>query len=93
MMRIEGGLSAHFLQPDGSSKPGTDWTVGLKRGGEIRQVMVRTYLDEGVSERTRSDTEYQGQTVLGYVSDLLAKGWTPEQGSPPQIVIRDPKAW
>jgi hypothetical protein len=92
MMRIEGGLSAHFLQPDGSSKPGTDWTVGLKRGGEIRQVMVRTYLDEGVSERTRSDTEYQGQTVLGYVSDLLAKGWAPEKGSPPQIVIRDPKA-
>jgi hypothetical protein len=90
MMRIEGGLSAHFFQPDGSSKPGTDWTVGLKRGDEIRRVMVRTYLDDGVSEGTRSDTEYQGQTVLGYVNDLLGNGWSPEQGSPPEIVIRDP---
>ncbi len=31
-MRVEDSLSAHFFQPDGSSRPGTDWSVGLQRG-------------------------------------------------------------
>jgi hypothetical protein len=89
-MRIEGALNAHFKQPDGTSRPGTDWAVGLKRGQEIHRVLVRAYLDAEMSARARADREYQGQTVLGYVSDLLAQGWTPDQGGNPTIVIRNP---
>ena len=80
LMRIEGALSANFFQADGSSRPGTDWAVGLKRGDTTYKVMVRAYLSDDVTKRARSDTHYQGQTVLGYVGDLLARGWTPERG-------------
>jgi hypothetical protein len=90
LMRIEGALSAHFLQPDGSSRPGTDWTVGLKRGESTYQVMVRAYLSEDMTQRAQADNEYQGQTVLGYISDLLEQGWTPEQGGELVIVIQNP---
>jgi hypothetical protein len=90
LMRIEGAMSAHFIRPDGSSRPGTDWTVGLKRGEDTYNVMVRAYLSEDMTKRARADTEYQGQTVLGYVGDLLGQGWTPDQGGELVIVIQNP---
>jgi hypothetical protein len=90
LTRIEGALDAHFVQPGGGSRPGTDWAVGLKRGEETHRVMVRTYFDAAMSRRARADREYQGQTVLGYVGDLLGQGWTPDKGAPAAIVIRNP---
>ena len=90
VMRIEGALSAHFFQPDGSSRPGTDWAVGLKRGENTYQVMVRAYLSEDITKRARADTEYQGQTVLGYINDLLAQGWTPDREDELVITIQNP---
>ena len=90
LMRIEGALSAHFLQPDGSSRPGTDWAVELKRGDSTYKVIVRAYLGDDLTERARSDKQYQGQTVLGYVGDLLAQGWTPEQGGDLVVIIQNP---
>jgi hypothetical protein len=77
--RIEGGLNAHFKQPDGTSRPGTDWTVGLRHGGEMYSIFVRAYLSDDLSGKYRKDTNYQGQTVLGYVFDMLEKGWHPAQ--------------
>ena len=90
LMRIEGAMSAHFFQADGSSRPGTDWAVGLKRGEDTYKVMVRAYLSEDMTKRARADTEYQGQTVLGYVGDLLEQGWTPDKGGDLVIVIQNP---
>jgi hypothetical protein len=90
LMRIEGAMSAHLFQPDGSSRPGTDWTVGLKRGEDTYNVMVRAYLSEDMTKRARADTDYQGQTVLGYIGDLLGQGWTPDQGGELVIVIQNP---
>lgn len=90
LMRIEGALSAHFFQPDGSSRPGTDWSVGLRRGEQTYNVMVRAYLSDDMTKRARTDTDYQGQTVLGYLNDLLAQGWTPEQGGDLAITIQNP---
>lgn len=90
LMRIEGALSAHFFQPDGSSRPGTDWSVGLKRGEREYHVTVRAYLSDDMTKRAQGDTEYQGQTVLGYISDLLDQGWTPEQGGDLEITIQNP---
>jgi hypothetical protein len=92
LMRIEGNLSAHFRQPDGTSRPGTDWAVGLKRGEATFKVMVRAYLGEGLSPALQADTQYQGQTVLGYISDLLAKGWTPDRQGPLEITVLNPPA-
>jgi hypothetical protein len=90
LMRVEGALSANFFQPDDSSRPGTDWAVGLQRGDRTYKVMVRAYLGDDMTKRARGDTQYQGQTVLGYVGDLLARGWTPEQGGDLVIVIQNP---
>ena len=89
-MRIEGALSAHFFQPDGSSRPGTDWSVGLRHGEDVYHVMVRAYLSEDMTKRARADTEYQGQTVMGYLNDLLSKGWRPDQGGDLVLTILNP---
>jgi hypothetical protein len=87
---IENALSAHFFQPDGTSQPGTDWCVGLKRGEQTYYVTVRSYLSCDMTKRARKDTEYQMHTVLGYISDLLAHGWTPERGGELEITIQNP---
>ena len=89
--RVEGALNAHFKQDDGSSRPGTDWKIGLKRGDETQTIFVRAYLADGVSKATRDDTAYQGQTVIGYVFDRLGGGWTPADGPLPALTILDPK--
>lgn len=89
--RIDSGLSAHFIQPDGTSRPGIDWAVGLKRGDETHKMLVRAYLADGVSKATRDDAEYQARTVLGYVFDRLATGWSPSDGPLPAVTIFDPK--
>jgi hypothetical protein len=90
LMRITGALSAHFFQPDGGSRPGTDWAVDLKQGEREYHVTVRAYLSDDMTKRARADTEYQGQTVLGYINDLLAQGWKPDQGGELEITIKNP---
>src|SRR5262245_9157374 len=89
-MRIEGALGAHFLQPDGSSRPGTGWAVGLKHGEATYRVTVRAYVSEDLSPRLRKDREYQGRTVMGYLNDLIEQGWRPDQPRDLTIVIRNP---
>lgn len=91
--RIESGLNASFYQPDGSTRRGTDWVVGLKRGDETHKIFVRAYLADGVSETTRENTEYQGRTVIGFVFDRLATGWSPVDAPLPALTltILDPK--
>ena len=90
-MRIEGCLNAHFTQGDGSSRPGTDWAVGLKDGDESYRVMVRAYLSDDIAPRIRKDREYQGQTVMGYLNDLIRQGWHPNQPGTLTLTIRNPK--
>ena len=85
-------LSAHFTQPDGRSRPGADWAVGLKLGEREERVMVRAYLSEDMTAQARADTEYQGRTVLGYIGDLLAQGWTPDRGGELVITIQNPSS-
>ena len=91
--RIESGLNAHFIQPDGSSRPGIDWVVGLKRGDETQKIFVRAYLADGVSKNTSDDLEYQGRTVLQFVFEQLAAGWSPNDPPLPALTltILDPK--
>jgi len=92
MIGIEGALSAHFFQQDGSSGPGTDWKVGLKHRDEKYQIMVRSYMSPDLAKRFQKDTAYQAQTVMGYVNDLLQHGWHPSQPHPNlTITILNPK--
>ena len=89
--RVEAALNAHFKQGDGSSRPGTDWKIGLKHGDDMQTIFVRAYLADGISAATRANTNYQGETVIGYVFDRLAQGWTPAAGPLPALTILDPK--
>ena len=86
--RIEGAFDAYFKQADGSSRPGRDW--GLRRGDELHTILVRAYLAERASKATRRNTNYQAQTVIGYVFDRLGGGWTPADGPLPGLTILDP---
>ena len=84
---VEDSLSAHFFQPDGSSRPGTDWGVRLHRGDSSYQVMVRSYLSDEANRATRNDSDYQARMVQEYVGGLLSEGWTPEQSDDLTMVI------
>jgi hypothetical protein len=46
-----------------------------------------------VAKATRDNTEYQGRTVIGFVFDQLAAGWSPEDAPLPALTltILDPK--
>ncbi|MCA1635583.1 MAG: hypothetical protein LC802_18300 [Acidobacteria bacterium] len=86
-MRVKDSLSAHFFQTDGSSRPGTDWSIELNRGENAHQVLVRSYLSEDANRATRNDSDYQGRVVLEYLGGLLSRGWTPDQSSDLTVVI------
>jgi hypothetical protein len=96
------GLEAHFKQPDGSSKAGTDWAVAVRDEARVHQILVRVYKDGfGQIERERETS-----MVVEFVAGLLRQGWTPDQwtGCPGELTlphslpkegtpVRDRKPW
>jgi hypothetical protein len=92
LMRIEGGLSAHFKQEGAPSRPGTMWTVGIKRGDETYRAMVKAMLSDDATAATRGDETYQAQTAMEYLNDLIASGWHPSQQREHTITIGNPTA-
>ena len=63
-VRVESALNAHFKQPDGSSRPGTDWKIGLKRGNEIQTTIVRAYLAAGQPDKRPTLASYAAWSDL-----------------------------
>lgn len=92
LMRIERGLSAHFKEPDGTSRPGVEWAVGLKRGEELHSVTVKALLADDATPATRGNQEYQAQTAMQYLNDQLQGGWHPSQPKEHVIYISNPHA-
>lgn len=90
LMRVEGALEAHFKQPDGPSRPGVDWVIGLKRGEELHRVRVRSYFHDGLSAAARADNTFLGRTVMSYLDDLLRTGWKPTDERQHVITITEP---
>src|ERR1700742_4706355 len=90
LMRVEGGLGASFKQPDGTSRPGTDWKIGLKRGPEQHTLFVRSYLASDLAKQFRKDSDFQARTAMRYVNDLLNQGWDPKQPRELAITITNP---
>ncbi|HZP66645.1 MAG TPA: hypothetical protein VFB32_10070 [Rudaea sp.] len=91
LMRIESGLSAHFNMPQGPSRPGTLWTVGLKRGAEIYTATVKALLADDATPATRKNSGYQAATAMQYLSDQLSAGWHPSQAREHTIHIGNPR--
>ena len=90
LMRVEDGLSAHFKEEDGSSRPGVQWAIGLKRGDEIFRVLVKALLADDASSATRNNQEYQAQTAMQYLNDQLNGGWHPSEEREHTIYIGNP---
>ncbi|HUO89750.1 MAG TPA: hypothetical protein VMU08_11280 [Rhizomicrobium sp.] len=92
LMRVEASLNAHFKQPDGPSRPGTDWRIGLKRGAEQYTVLVRTYSDR-VAPDLAKDAQFMANTAMRYLNDLLNQGWDPKQARELAITVTNPDGY
>lgn len=90
LMRIEGGLAAHFTQEDGTSRPGVLWTVELKHGETYYKIMVKAMLTDDATPETREDQEYQARTVMQYLSEQIEAGWRSEDQREHVIYIGNP---
>lgn len=90
LMRVESGLSAHFNMPDGPSRPGVQWTIGLKQGENIYQVLVKALLADDATPETRADEKYQAQVAMQYLNDRLTNGWHPNERTEHTIYISNP---
>jgi hypothetical protein len=92
LMRVENGLSAHFKEPNGASRPGVHWAIGLKRGEETYKVLVKALLTDDATSETRRNQEYQARTAMQYLGDQLAAGWHPRQEIEHTIYIGNPSS-
>lgn len=72
---IERGLQAHFYQPDGTSRPGTEWSVAI----DDAHVLVRAYADETAGLTTADEAA----AVIAFVESKLAAGWRPADAGEP----------
>ncbi len=90
LMRVESGLSAHFKQASGGSRPGVDWLIDMKRGQAVYRVRVRGLLADNASASTRKDEAYQARTAMQYLDSLLSHGWDPQEERTHIITIGNP---
>jgi hypothetical protein len=90
LMRVENGLSAHFKEAGGKSRPGVHWAIGIKRGEETFKVLVKALLTDDATTATRRDQKYQAQTAMQYLHDQLRSGWHPTQEKEHTIYIGNP---
>ncbi len=83
---IVSGLQAHFLQPNGPPRPGTDWIVEVCENSQQRRAIVRTYGDRTPAE----SSERQASRALSFVTQLLQEGWDPKESTEPiELTVPD----
>jgi len=84
------GLKAHFKDPDGPSRPGTDWLVALRNDAQEYRIVVRAYADDvaGIAQ------DREVAMVLDFVTRLLGQGWTPDEwkGQPGELTLSGSQA-
>lgn len=90
LMRVEGGLAAHFKVPNGPSKPGVHWAIGLKNGEQTYKVLVKALFADDATPETQKNQEYQAQVAMQYLNDQLNRGWHPTQEIEHTIYISNP---
>lgn len=90
VMRIESGLSAHFKQANGCSRPGVDWAIDMRQGETVYRVRVRGLLADDASPSTRKDEAYQARTAMQYLDTLLTQDWLPQEERAHVITIGNP---
>ena len=91
LMRVEGGLAAHFKVPNGPSRPGVHWAIGLKRGSETHKVLVKALFADDATPETQKNQEYQSQVAMQYLNEQLNEGWHPSREMEHTIYISNPQ--
>ena len=83
---VASGLTAFFKQRSGQSRPGTYWTVLLRRGSEERRGLVLTFSNEH-----EQGSPQQASRAAEYVAKLLSGGWNPTEyrGEPGELTVPD----
>lgn len=79
------GLKVHFKQPDGTSRPGTDWMVAVNDGRRECRILVRVYAGDVAKVGQQRETAM----VVEYVAGLLRSGWTLDnyKGEPGELTL------
>jgi hypothetical protein len=82
---VSNGLSAHYKQPTGSSRAGTDWFVNLECDGEKIGLLVRSYQDETGNMQPAQIAS----AIANFIQQKINTGWDPEQyeGNPGELVL------
>lgn len=89
-MRVKNGLSAHFKEANGSSRPGVDWVVEMTQGDKTYFVRVRALLADEATRATRKDEAYQSHTAMEYLDTQLKTGWHPADEKEHTIYLSNP---
>lgn len=82
--RIEG--QAAMADAVGVPQPGTEYTIGLLRGGDHQTIRVYALLADDLTPAARADQQYQGRAVLRQVFARLEMGWVPTPGDVPLVL-------
>jgi len=72
---VKSGLTAHFNQPTGPSRLGTDWAVRIE-GVVNGVVLVRTYYSS--EHPTEAEKQALADKAAALVAEKLNTGWTPQ---------------
>lgn len=91
-MRVENGLSAHFSQENGPSKPGVMWVVQLKQASSdtVYKAMVKALITDDLAANLKKDKEYQAQIAMQYLNEKISAGWHPQDEMDHTIYISNP---
>ena len=90
LLRVDNGLSAHFKEPNGVSRPGVHWAIGLKQGEKTYRALVKALFADDATTETRRNHAYQAQVAMQYLNDQLRSGWHPDQDKEHTIYISNP---
>lgn len=92
LMRVEKGLSAHFKQENGPSRPGVMWAVDIKSEGSERvyKAMVKALFADNLLPELQKNQEYQAQVAMQYLKEKIQTGWHPENDIEHTIYISNP---
>jgi len=92
LMRVENGLSAHFKQENGPSKPGVMWSIHMKEAASeiVYQAMVKALIADDLATDLKTNKEYQAQVAMQYLNEKISTGWHPKDEMEHTIYISNP---
>ena len=75
---VQQGLAAHFKQPNGTSRSGIDWMLGIE-GDKNAKIIVRTYMSgDAASEEEKTSL---ADSAVAFIQNKIEPGWEPASGA------------